>query len=48
MLLEISKGRRIKLPSEIHRPGDLLPYTLQGIYQKYALLLGKCTPLVIF
>ncbi len=27
---------------EIYRPGDLLPYTLQGISRKYALLLGQC------
>ncbi len=42
MLSEISKGRRIKPPSEIYRPGDLLPYTLREIIWKYALLLGQC------
>jgi hypothetical protein len=42
MLSEISKGRRVKPTSEIYWPGDLLPYTLQGITQKYALLLGQC------
>jgi hypothetical protein len=44
MLWEISEGRRVKPPSEIYRPGDLLPYTLQGISWKCALLLGQCTP----
>jgi hypothetical protein len=39
---EISKGRRVKPPSEIYWPEDLLPYTLQGISRKYALLLGQC------
>jgi hypothetical protein len=43
MLSEISEGRRVKPSSEIYRLGDLLPYTLQGISQKYALLLGQCT-----
>jgi hypothetical protein len=38
MLLEISEGRRVQPPSEVYRPGDLLPYTLQGISRKYALL----------
>jgi hypothetical protein len=28
MLSEISKRRRVKIPSDIYRPGDLLPYTL--------------------
>ncbi len=37
MLSEISEGRRFKPPSEIYRPGDLLPYTLRGITWKYAL-----------
>jgi hypothetical protein len=35
MLSEISKGRRVKLPSKIYLAGELLPYTLQGITQKY-------------
>ncbi len=38
MLSEISIGRRVKPPSE----RDLLPHTLQGITQKYALFLGQC------
>jgi hypothetical protein len=42
MLEEISEGRRVKPPSEIYRPGDLLPYTLRGISQKYSILLGQC------
>ncbi len=42
MLLEISERRRVKPPSEIYRPGDLLPYTLRGISRKFALLLGQC------
>ncbi len=28
---------------EIYPPGDLLSYTLRGITQKFALLLGQCT-----
>jgi hypothetical protein len=40
---EISEGSRVKPPSEIYRPGDLLPYTLRGISRKCALLLGQCT-----
>jgi hypothetical protein len=43
MFTEISEWRRVKPPSEIYRPGDLLPYTLRGISQKYAILLGQCT-----
>jgi hypothetical protein len=43
MLKEISEGRGVKPPSEIYRPGDLLPYTLRGISRKYALLLGQCS-----
>jgi hypothetical protein len=35
-------GSRIKLPSDIYRPGDLLSYTLRGISRKYVLLLGQC------
>jgi hypothetical protein len=42
MFSEISEWRRVKPPSEIYRPGDLLPYTLRGISRKYALLLGQC------
>jgi hypothetical protein len=42
MLSEISKGRMVEPPSEISRPGDLLPYTLREITQRYALLSGKC------
>jgi hypothetical protein len=42
MLSEISKERRVKQPSEIYRPGDLLPNTLRGISRKYALLLEQC------
>jgi hypothetical protein len=30
MLSEISEGRRVKPPSEIYRPGDLLTYTVQS------------------
>jgi hypothetical protein len=45
MLWEISEGRRGKPPSEIYRPGDLLPYTLRGISRKCALLLGQCRSL---
>jgi hypothetical protein len=48
MLLEISKWRRVKPPSEIYRPGNLLPYTLRGISRKYALLLGQCGDLGFF
>jgi hypothetical protein len=29
MLLEISVGRRVKIPSEIYPPGVLLQYTLR-------------------
>ncbi len=47
MLSEISQGTRVKLPSEIYRPGDLLPYTLRGIFRKYALLLRQCTWVVV-
>jgi hypothetical protein len=43
MLWEISEGRRVKPPSEIYRPGDLLPYTLRIISRKCALLLGQCS-----
>ncbi len=43
MLWKISEGRRVKRPSEIYRPGDLLPYTLRGISRKCALLLEQCT-----
>jgi hypothetical protein len=45
MFSEISEGRRVKLPSEICWPGDLLPYTLRGITgtRKHALLLGQCS-----
>jgi hypothetical protein len=42
MLSEISGRRRVKPPSEIYWPGDLLSYTLGGISQKHALLLGQC------
>jgi hypothetical protein len=42
MLLGLSEGRKVKPPSEIYLPGDLLPYTLSGIPRKYALLLGQC------
>ncbi len=35
MLLEISKGRRVKPPEEIYPPEDLLLYTLRGITRKY-------------
>jgi hypothetical protein len=41
MLSEISEGRRVKPPSEIYRPGDVLPYTLRGISRKSALFLGQ-------
>jgi hypothetical protein len=41
MLSEISKGRKVKPPSEIYRPGDLLPFTLWGITRNCALLLGQ-------
>jgi hypothetical protein len=37
MLWEISEGRRVNPPSEIYRPGDLLPYTLRVISRKCAL-----------
>ncbi len=42
MISEISEGRRVKPPSEIFRPGNLLPYTLPVISRKYALFLGQC------
>ncbi len=41
--LEISEGRRVKPSLEIYSRGDLVPYTLRGISQKYALLLGQCS-----
>ncbi len=43
MFSEISEWRRVKLPSEIYWPGDLLPYTIRGVSRKYALLLGLCS-----
>jgi hypothetical protein len=46
MLWEISEGRRVKPSSEIYRPGDLLPYTLQVISRKCALLLGQCVAIL--
>jgi hypothetical protein len=47
MLWEISEERRVNPPSEIYRPGDLLPYTLRGISRKFALLLGQCTNVTV-
>jgi hypothetical protein len=32
----ISKGRRVKQPTEIYLPEDLVPYTLRRITWKYA------------
>jgi hypothetical protein len=45
MFSEMSEKRRVKTPLEIYPSGDLLPYTLRGITQKFALLLGQCVHL---
>jgi hypothetical protein len=40
MLSEISEAMRVKMPSEICLPGDLLPYTLRRITRKFCPAFG--------